>query len=65
MAMGLKAANANYACLWCTVHKDRRYSDFQASCNEKASSVKRQASSVPDYHVSTTAVTALARAHAS
>ena len=38
------------------------YSDFQASYNEKASSVKRQALSFPDYHVSATVVTALVRA---
>ena len=40
------------------------YSDFQASCNEKASSVKRQASRVADYHVSTTAVNSCKLAHA-
>ena len=22
--MGMNAANANFACLWCTIHKDKR-----------------------------------------
>ena len=23
--MGINAANSNYACLWCTIHKDKRW----------------------------------------
>ena len=23
--MGINAANSNYACLWSTIHKDKRY----------------------------------------
>ena len=26
LLMGMNAAHAGYACLWCTVHKDKRYS---------------------------------------
>ncbi|XP_065892708.1 uncharacterized protein [Dysidea avara] len=38
--MGLKAASAEYSCLWCTVHKDDRYNMTLTHCPRSLSDLK-------------------------
>ena len=32
LAMGMNAANSNYACLWCKIHKSNRFCNNPISC---------------------------------